>query len=52
MFNEEKKDELPTTSMSQKEIFHRMSEMLDDEERADFGRFMDAEEARKVAMYG
>ena len=38
--------------MSQKEVFHRMSELLSDEEKDDFGKFMDAEEARKAALYG
>ena len=37
---------------SQKEVFHQMSELLSDEEREDFGRFMDAEEERKAALYG
>lgn len=38
--------------MSQKEVFRQMSELLSKEEQEDFGKFMDAEEARKAALYG
>ena len=36
----------------QKEAIRRMSQILTADEKQSFGRFMDAEEARKAAVYG
>ena len=33
-------------------IFKAMSELLDDDEKDALGKYMEAEEARKVALYG
>ena len=36
----------------QKKLFHDLSRLLSDEEKKRFGKFMDAEESRKAALYG
>ncbi|MBR2215859.1 MAG: hypothetical protein IJ849_08900 [Selenomonadaceae bacterium] len=38
--------------LSQQEAIEKLSKLLSPEEKESFGRFLDAEEARKAAFYG
>ena len=40
------------SQVDQKKLFHQLSKILSDEEKERFGKFMDAEESRKAAIYG
>ena len=48
--NKPKKRKL--TSQEQYELFMGLANLLDDDEKEALGKYMEAEEARKVALYG
>ena len=39
-------------TMTQREVFMGLANLLDDDEKDELGRYQVAEEARKVALYG
>ena len=38
--------------MTQREVFMGLANLLDDDEKEALGKYMEAEEARKAALYG
>ena len=42
----------PKKTMTQREVFEAMANLLDDDEKEALGKYMDSEEARKAALYG
>ena len=42
----------PKPKMTQREVFMGLANLLNDEEKEALGRYMEAEEARKAALYG
>ncbi len=42
----------PKKTMTQREVFMGLANLLDDDEKEALGKYMEAEEARKVALYG
>lgn len=42
----------PEQKMTQREVFMGLANLLDDDEKEALGKYMAAEEARKVALYG
>lgn len=42
----------PKTKMTQREVFMGLANLLDDDEKEALGKYMEAEEARKAALYG
>lgn len=50
--NPEKNSSQPTPKMTQREVFMGLAKLLDDDEREALGKYQEAEEARKAALYG
>ena len=42
----------PKKKMSQREVFMGLANLLNDDEKEALGKYMEAEEARKAALYG
>ncbi len=42
----------PKKNMTQREVFMGLANLLNDDEKEALGKYMEAEEARKVALYG
>ncbi len=42
----------PEEKMTQREVFMGLANLLDDDEKEALGKYMEAEEARKAALYG
>ena len=42
----------PKKKMTQREVFMGLANLLDDDEKEALGKYMEAEEARKAAIYG
>ena len=42
----------PKRKMTQREVFMGLANLLDDDEKEALGKYMEAEEARKAALYG
>ena len=42
----------PKKKMTQREVFMGLANLLDDDEKEALGKYMDAEMARKVSLYG
>ena len=42
----------PKKTMTQREVFMGLANLLNDDEKEALGKYMEAEEARKVALYG
>ena len=42
----------PKTKMTQREVFMGLANLLNDDEKDALGKYMEAEEARKAAIYG
>ena len=40
------------TNMTQREVFMGLANLLNDDEKEALGKYMEAEEARKAALYG